>query len=237
MRCLVRAAVGAALILSPMSTHAQFFLVPPARGAWGFAVAGQFARPIGEFGTVVDAAWGVAFSARRHLTRGPGLALRADLSFLNYGNESRRVPLSSTLNRVLVRMRTSNNIALWTAGPELTMDAGPFAPYAHAFVGYSNFFTQSSAVSDHHEHELASTTNFRDGGLASGYGGGLRFPIRSHRALASIDIGGRMTSAGERTYLIRGDIHDQPDGSMTFTPRTSITDFWQFHVGVSVRSR
>ena len=216
---------------------AQFIFIPHTghSSSWGFDVGGQFVRPVGEFRTNVPVAWGVGGSVRYNLLRSP-LSLRADMSWLNYGNESRRVPLSSTVNRVMVDMRTSNNIALFSIGPELSLHVGPFEPYAHAFYGYSHFYTESS-VAGRHEDDFASSTNFRDGGEAEGWGGGLRVPIHTRRHNVAFDMGARFTRAGTRTYLFKGDVQDQSDGSLTFTPRTTATDFWQAHIGATFSSR
>jgi hypothetical protein len=218
---------------------AQFLIIPRTgwgESGWSFDVSGQVARPLGEFRNNVPLAWGGGATARYTLPRTP-LSLRADMSFLNYGIESKRVPLSTTVNRVRVDMNTTNNIALFLAGPELLFEFGPLRPYAHAFAGYAHFYTESSASGHSDDYDFATSTNFRDGGLTTGYGAGIRFPLLSRRHRAAIDMGGRMTSAGTRTYLTRGDIHDEPDGSLTFTPRTSETDFWQAHIGVTFYSR
>jgi len=227
-----------AIAVSASGSAAQFYFLPPVRDALGFSVAGQVVQPVGEFRNQVRVAWGFGATGRWMFTPSRLLGVRSDFSFLNYGNESRRVPFSTTVNRVLVDMRTSNNIALVSIGPELVLGTGPIQPYAHAFIGHSWFYTQSSVNGNHHDdHDIASSTSFLDDGAASGYGGGIRIPVHSRRTRASIDIGGRMTSAGVRTYLLPGDIRDQPDGSMTVSPRTTATDFWQYHIGVTFSSR
>jgi hypothetical protein len=230
------AAVGAVALTTSVA-DAQIFNLEPAsreRGGWSFDVAGQLAQPIGEFRTQVDRAWGIGGSVRRHFRRFAPFGLRGDFTFLNYGNENQRVPLSPTINRVLVDMSTTNNIVVASIGPELAFTSGPIRPYAYLFAGYSYFYTESSAGDDNSGGSFASTTNFDDGGLATGWGGGLRMPLRIRSVDAAFDAGARLTRSGVRAYLKPGDIRDLPDGSLQFTPRRTVADFWQYHIGISL---
>lgn len=208
-----------------------------ARGGWHFDVGGQMASPTGEFRNNVSRAWGGSFSARYQLPALPVFGLRADLGFLNYGNERKRVPLSPSLNRVVVEQRTSNNIGLMMFGPELSLSRGPVRPYLHGFGGYSHFYTESSAMDEDGGRSFASSVNFSDGGGAVGWGSGVRIPIGMRRASVSFDAGARFTRNWTRSYLRPGDVQDQPDGSLRFNERRTRADFWQFHVGASFAPR
>ena len=210
---------------------------PESPGSWSFTIGGQMADPVGEFRGNVGEAWGAGGTLRYLFRSVVPFGVRADVAFLNYGNETKRVPLSSTVNRVLVDMHTANNIALITAGPELLLLRGPVTPYVYAFAGYSYFYTETDARDDDWEGgSFASTTNFDDGGWATGWGGGIRIPLRLHSINVSIDAGARHTRNGTREYLRRGDIIDVPDGFVT-TPRTTRADFRQYHLGVSLSAR
>jgi hypothetical protein len=228
-------------VLGVHSLGAQIFSLEPgsrvSTGTWIFDVGAQMAQPIGEFRTQIDRAWGMGGSVRHHFKWFKPLGVRGDLTWLNYGNERKRVPISPTINRVLVDMRTQNNIALISGGPELMVPVGPIRPYVYAFAGYSYFYTESSANDDDYGGTFASSTNFDDGGLATGWGGGLRIPVAFRTVEAALDVGGRLTRNGTRTYLRHGDIIDQPDGSLVFNPRTTVADFWQYHLGVSFSPR
>lgn len=230
---------AAALTLSAADVvDAQIFVAGPApassRRPWGFDIGFSVAQPVGDFADNVNSAVGVGTSLRRSIPGFAPLALRGDFSYLNYGNERQRVPLSATVNRVTVEMNTTNNILVVSGGPELGVRRGPVRPYVHGFVGYSYFFTESSAGDDDGGARFASSTNFDDGGLAVGGGGGLRLPFTARRAELAIDGGARYTRNGVRSYLRRGDIIDLPDGSLAFTPRVTDADFWVYFLGVSV---
>jgi hypothetical protein len=201
-------------------------------GSWSFDVGGAVAEPVGEFRSNVNQAWGASGALKYYFRRLAPLGLRADFTYLNYGSERQRVPLSSTLNRVLVDMRTTNNIAIISGGPELVLWRGPVSPYVYGFAGYSYFFTESSASDYDDQSTFASSTNFDDGGLATGWGGGVRIPLRLRSVNAAIDAGVRHTKNGVREYLRPGDIRDIPNGFLAI-PRQSAADFRQYHLGVS----
>lgn len=226
------------IIVAADVAAAQIFAAEPqagsARSGWGLDVAVQVAQPVHEFADNVNSAFGVGASVRHHFSWFRPLGLRGDVAMLNYGNERQRVPLSSSVNRVFVEMNTSNNILFVGGGPELAVMRGPFRPYVHGFAGYSYFFTESSAGDDNGGGAFARSTNFRDGGLATGGGGGVRMPLRARSTEISIDAGARYTRNGVRTYLRRGDVIDLPDGSLDFTPRTTNADFWTYYLGISL---
>lgn len=228
------------LLVLAGTANAQIFMLEPlasSRSGWAFDIGGQMAQPVGDFRSNVDRAWGAGLSVRHHFRFFRPLGIRGDVSFLNYGSERRRVPLSATLNRVFVDMHTMNNIASFTVGPELLLSQGPVQPYAYAFGGYSHFYTESSAADDNGGGAFASTTNFSDGGLATGWGAGLRIPFRARSVDAAFDASARFTRNGTRSYLTAGDITDQPDGSLVFNERRTAADFWQYFVGVSFSPR
>src|SRR5688572_19070950 len=164
---MLRRLAFAALLLPALSAQpasAQIFMsevTRGSRGSWSFDVGGQMALPVHEFRTNVNRAWGFGTSVRYSFPWFEALGIRGDLSYLNYGNESKRVPLSSTVNRVTVDMRTTNNIMVFSAGPELMVPRGPIRPYVYGFAGFSYFFTESSANGDDEwDGSFARSTNF-----------------------------------------------------------------------------
>ena len=232
--------LAAATMTFAASAQAQIFMSQRehrhrhSHGDWLIDLAPQFARPVGEFRTNVERAWGFGVAGRySHERLGP-LGVRVDAAFFNYGNERKEVPLSATVNRVMVDVNTANNIGLVTAGPELAIRSGAIRPYVFAFAGFSYLFTESTVGDDGDgDGGFASTTNFDDGGWATGWGGGLRIPLNLRKADVGIDLGARMTRNGTRSYLRRGDVIDQPDGTLQFNERRTNVDFVQYQLGVS----
>ena len=218
------------------SADAQIFLTPSdvrRNVTFDVDVGPQFARPVGEFRANVRRAWGGGVALRLGVREFP-LGLRTDFAYLNYGNERKTVQMSPTINRVMVDLNTTNNIFLATAGPELAVRRGPIQPYAYAFAGLGYLFTESSVGDDDGDGSgIASTTNFDDGGWATGWGAGFRIPLRLRNTYAAIDASARLTRNGTRSYLTRGDITDRPDGTLQFNERRTAVDFWQYQLGMT----
>jgi hypothetical protein len=203
---------------------------------FSFAVVGKWMEPVGELAHNVPYGVGGGLSVGYHFPGFTALGLRTEFSHHWYGWESKRVQLSPTANRVFVDMSTTNNIFVWTIGPELALRRGPVQPYALWHLGYSNFYTSTSVEDENSGSTFASTRHMSDGGWATEYGGGLRFSIKSPKpgkARVSLDVGGRMTINGTRRYLRSGDIVDNPDGSLTFNERRTRANFFQFSLGIA----
>jgi opacity protein-like surface antigen len=206
----------------------------PARMRAGGGVA--LARPVGDFGEVVDVGVGLGGHFLLYITPGGALSLRADAGFLNYGNETQRVCLSTTVGcRITVDLTTSNNIVYGHIGPQLMVPGGPVRPYVNGGVGFSYFATTSSVEGSTNSEPFASTTNFDDGAFSWGAGGGIYIPLPiSATADIALDLGARYSATREIEYLREGDINDRPDGSIEFTPRRSDANLVTFILGVSV---
>ena len=197
-------------------------------------LAGRWVEPVEAFARNVGYGLGVSFAAGYSIPAFDALGVRTELSHHWYGWESKRVQLSPTANRVFVDMNTTNNVFVWTIGPELAVRRGPLQPYALWQVGFSNFYTSSSVEDENTGSAFASSTNMDDYGLSVEYGGGLRISTyMKGRTRTSIDVGGRMTLNGTRNYLRSGDITDNPDGSLTFNTRRTRANFFQFTLGLA----
>ena len=201
-----------------------------------FSIAGKWVEPIGGFAKNVG--WGVGggISLGYHLRFFEALGLRTELSHHWYGWENKRVQLSPTANRVFINQSTTNNIFVWSFGPELAIRRGPLRPYAYWQAGFSNFYTASSAKDETTGDTFAESTHLHDYGFASEYGGGLRFAMKSApgKGRISIDVGALVTNNGTRHYLRSGDITDNPDGSLSFNVRKSRANFLQYRLGFLV---
>ena len=231
--------LAAAALVLPGALAAQTrALRGPAReaGSSRGAVGGSFnyAVPTDDFRRYVRQGFGVDGFFRWNADPEGVLSLRIDGGFLVYGNERKRVPLSSTIGgRIQVDLTTSNNIVWMGIGPQVTLPYQYMQPYANAGIGFSYFFTQSSVEgSDFNNSPFASTRNFSDATFAWGVGGGFLIPLGATRA--SIDIGGRYHSNGVVQYLREGSIEDRPDGSIVLHPIRSRANLLAWRLGVSV---
>lgn len=204
---------------------------PPRAFAGGTLQVGE---PVGEFRDHVDTGFGIGGHFLYALDRAGGVGLRVDGGMINYGNEHRTVPLSSTIGgRITADLTTSNNILLLGAGPQLMLPTGRLRPYAFGTAGIAYFVTESSLRGDRGGDVFATTNNFDDLTFAFGGGAGLYIPLRRGRTPISVDVGARFQRNGQARYLREGSIRDNPDGTISFTPIESETDLLTFQVGLS----
>ena len=231
-----------AALAAPTAVSAQGFqsfdtLGTPRMHA-GLAVS--VAQPIGEFSDYVGAGGGLHGFFRVGLDPRGIVSLRLNAGFLQYGNETKRVCLSSTVGcRIQVDLTTSNNIILFGVGPELAIPVGRVRLYGNATAGLGYFSTDSSvegATGD--QQPFASTNNYGDGGFSWTGGGGIEVRVAQPKGVPiSIDFGLSRQGNGSREYLTEGDITDRPDGSIVLDVKRSEADFILWRLGVTVGIR
>jgi len=192
-----------------------------------------FAFPTGEFAENVDFGIGIGGHARFPLDSSDLMSIRFDLGFINYGNETIRICVTQPC-RVTGDLTTSNNIAFAGVGPELGIGSGAARLYANVSIGFAYFGTSSSVSGSSNQESFASSTNHDDVTFAWMGGPGFQLQVSRGRVPIWLDVGGRYHGNGEARYLRRGDIRDEPDGSVTITPQHSETNLWTLRVGVSV---
>jgi len=239
----IRFSIGAAgaLVLLATSAEAQLLdLSTRERTASRFAInAGiAVAQPVGDFGRFVDAGFGMGAGVAYALDDKRIFSIRGDLGFIVYGSETQRVAIPG-IPRVRVDVNTTNNIFLYTVGPQIMAPSGAVRPYAHGFIGGSYFTTSSSlsGSSDYDAGNYFSTQHAGDGVFAVGGEGGLLIPLRVRSNPVAIDLGARYVHNGVTRYLTKGDIQDHPDGTVSYTPKETVTNFWTYRLGVRVGVR
>jgi hypothetical protein len=133
-------------------------------------------------------------------------------------------------------LTTSNNIFLFGIGPELGIGSGAVRLYGNASIGLAYFNTTSSVEGENNIGDpFASSTNFDDLTFAWTAGPGAQLRVWSGPATSvMIDVGARYHGNGEARYLRKGDIIDNPDGSVELDPQQSETNLWTIQLGVSV---
>ena len=236
--CTTILAAVVALPYGVSSLHAQIrdrprvFIQKPSRFTLGGGLL--MSQPKGDLANNIDDGFGGDFYGLFRVDRDGVLSLRADLGGAQYGSETLPAP-SVFGGRVGFEVETSNSI-LWAAiGPQVMVPVGPVRPYGNVAVGVMDFTTSSSVrgTGDYQGETFASTENQSDNTRTWIFGGGLYIPLSGSLSLMSIDIGGRYFTGGEATYLRKGAIRDNPDGTITMFPSHSKTDQVTWHVGVS----
>ena len=238
MRRAVSAVAVALFASSVVAVQAQETIGPdvpmgPVRGALGGNLI--VAVPVGEFADYIDTGFGIGFVGHLNLAGDGALRLRLDGGFVQYGNETREVCLTTC--RIVVDLTTSNNIVFGSIGPELMVPRGFIRPYVNAGIGGAYFTTTSHFDGESDNQDFANTTNFDDGTFALTAGGGLYIPLSVSNTPISIDLGARYHRNGQVRFLREGDIEDLPGGDIVIHPQHSNADLVTLQLGVSVGLR
>lgn len=196
------------------------------------------AVPLGQFNEFVGVGGQLDGSFLFNPLKGRDLvALRLDVTYVIYGSETHTVPLLPSTERILVDVTTNNNIVSVAVGPQITFPGRAVRPYIGGDVGFSYFFTESSASGSSSGGEpFASTTNYDDFTAAFGGDAGLYISLSRRKAI-SLDLSLRYQHNATVRYLHEGSIQEQPDGSIRFTPNETPVDLLLLRVGIGLGSR
>ena len=228
---------GAMIAVSATAASAQDASELKPVVAWGGInfIAGV---PVGDFKEYIDAGFGINVNGFVPVTKTSPLSLRADAGFLVYGSETKRVCFSQTVGcRIELDVTTTNTIFYGNIGPQLMLPTGAIRPYVNAGVGFGYFATTSSVDGSTGNDDFARTTNFDDATMAWAAGGGVQIRLGSGKVPVMLDLGARYNSNGSVEYLKKGDIHDNPDGSIVITPTRSDANLMTLNLGVSLGIR
>lgn len=196
--------------------------------------------PQGDFKDQIDRnAYGIGGQIFYTPEKSPfGLGL--EFGWMNYGNESRREPFSTTIPDVTVDVETSNNLVQGLLIFRGRVPGGPIRPYGDALIGFNYLFTETSIKDTDGSEDIASTTNQDDAVFAYGFGGGVMVPVYSSPTgeggrpiTIMLDAGLRYILGGEAQYLKKGSIARE-NGEVTYDLIESKTDMMRLHVGVMV---
>lgn len=222
------AATGALLLLAAGPADAQ--------SRWHGGAGLTFAIPQGELADHVDPGFGLGGHLVAGLDPAGVVGLRLDAAIVTYGSERFRRPLSRTVSRIFVDVRTKNNILLLGVGPQLALPAGPLRPYVNGAVGLGYFYTETSVDGSRNFHfdDFARTTNFDDLSLAYGFGGGVGIGLSGGRNPIYLALDLQYRDHGETRYLREGSIEEDGTGRVFITPLRSDADLLVAQVGVSV---
>jgi hypothetical protein len=203
--------------------------LPRAYGDINFAIA----QPLGSFNDFIGEGYGLTGGFVWNFDRDRVFGIRAEGGFVQYGSETSRIcPFGC---RVDVDVNTDNDIAFGGIGPQISVPAGFLRPYLNATAGFTYFFTHSSVSgNDGYDNNLFDTTNHDDAVFALTGGGGFLIPLSMRRTPVLLDLGATFHRNGQATYLRKGSIKDNPDGSIVITPIRSEANFVTYRIGVSI---
>lgn len=192
---------------------------------------GVMSQPKGEFASNVGRGYGFDLNGLFKLDYRGYLNLRADVGGVQYGRERKDASFFGVTGRVTLDLETTNSIAWGAIGPQIMIPDGPFRPYANAAIAYTMFSTTSTLKDPSGQITYASNDNANDGSHAWIFGSGILIPFGESGAF---NLGGRYYYGGRATYLNKGDITDNPDGTVTLRPRNSKTDLVLWQLGFSL---
>ena len=198
---------------------------------FSFGADGLMSQPKGEFASNVGRGWGFVLNGMYRIDYKGYLTIRADVGGVQYGTERKDASFLGITGRVALDLETTNNIAWGAIGPQIMIPDGPFRPYANAAIAYTDFSTTSTLSDPFGQFQSISTQNAHDGSHAWIFGSGFQIPFGTSGAF---NVGGKYYYGGRATYLTKGDITDNPDGSITLHPRNSKTDMVLWQIGFSL---
>ena len=217
----------ACIFASASAAGAQVYNAPtiPSR----FSIGGDFAisQPKGEFATAgVPTGYGFDVTGLLNIDRTGWFALRADGGGVQYGHEGGFIGYYAGIP---LDLNTNNRIGFGSLGLQLQFPNGPLRPYASASYGLVRFYTNSCVSAEDNSIQEQCNTNHGDWAGAGIFGGGFLLPIGTSFRL---NFGARYHYGNPATYLKKGDIVDNPDGSVTLNVRSSKTDLVLWQIGI-----
>ncbi len=189
-------------------------------------------QPKGEFANNVPNGYGFDLTGMFRVDPKGYFNIRADLGGVQYGRETKRIPFNPITGRIDLELETDNQIGFGAIGTQLQIPDGWFRPYANAAIAITDFRTQSSLSGSDNSFEPISNTNANDASHAWVFGGGLMIPFGKYSS-GALNFGARYHYGAHATYLRKGDITDNPDGTVTLNLRNSKTDLVVWQLGVS----
>jgi hypothetical protein len=234
-RAVRRAAPALAILLVAQSLAAQEVSRRALTGRFSGAAHLLVTEPRGDFGQNTGNGVGIGASMIWRLDPQAIANWRVDLGILNYGNETRRIPLAGTGGLVKLDLRTTNNIFSLVTGPQLQFGNGPVVPYVAALGGMSVFWTESSVEGTQSDNTpFARTTNNSDVVLA--YGGAVGTTLRVYNGSRPVrlDLGARFLRHDDVRYLNDQRVRDAFQQNIDPIPLRGRADFVTYFLGASV---
>lgn len=193
-----------------------------------FTVGADFAisQPKGEFANNVPTGYGFDLNGLFKLDPKGWIGLRADAGGVRYGHEHIDLGFFSGIE---LGLNTDNRIEFGALGLQLQFPDGWLRPYATASYAGVHFTTESCVSNPDGLVQDQCHSNHGDWAGAGVFGGGLVIPFG--KSSGSLNLGARYHYGAKATYLRKGDIIDNPDGSVTLNVRSSKTDLVLWQVG------
>src|SRR6266550_2111835 len=197
-----------------------------------FSAGADFAisQPKGAFAENVPTGYGFDLNGQFKLDPKGWLGIRVDMGGVQYGHEHIGLGFFGT-RAIELNLDTNNRIEFVGLGFQLQFPDGWLRPYASASYSGVHFTTESCVSNPDNLVEEVCRSNQGDWAGAGVFGGGLIIPFG--KSFGALNLGARYHYGAKATYLRKGDIIDNPDGTVTLNVRSSKTDLVLWQVGFS----
>ena len=194
----------------------------------------QVSEPKGDFGANTGNGYGISAAALWRLEQNGLANLRADVGFVTYGSNTRRIDFANTGGLVKLDLRTTSSIFSMVGGPQIGGTAGPVSPYVGALGGFSVFWTESSVEGSHDsDGALASTTNASHAVAAYGGAAGAYVRVWNGARPLRLDFGARYLRHDDVKYLNNARVKEAFEQNRDPIPVRGRADFLTYYLGVN----
>jgi hypothetical protein len=167
----------------------------------------------------------------------------AELGYLRYGSETHREYLSETIPEITVDVKTTNNILMFHGFARVQAQDGAVRPYVEGLFGFKYLFTRTSIQDNWYDETITSATNYDDLVGSRGFGAGVDFRLwngnkrKNHPGVydLSLNVSARYLWGNKASYLKKGSIIRNDDGTLTYLVYRSKTDLLTPQIGLRIR--
>lgn len=218
-------------------------ILQPRQPRWWdqWVIAGTFmgGKPLGEFRNEENGGFGGEFTLGYQLFRRQPLVLRGSVGGMQYqtvkafGFQERCDDRGCWLEEVEYNAR-SHNMWYAYAGPEIMATDGALRPFAFAMVGRTWFRSQANFKPTNPGGQEFSQTLFSENNFSTSYGGGVRWMLTRSGRPIGLELSARVNRNIDAEYLTERGVVENPDGSITITPRRGAANVLGIHLGIWV---
>lgn len=231
----------ASTLLIAFAVTAEAQILQPRQPGWmdQWVIGGAFmgGKPLGEFRNEENGGFGGEFTLGYQLFRRQPLVLRGSVGGIQYhavkafGYQENCDESGCWLEEVQYNAR-SHNMWYAYAGPEIMATDGPLRPFAFAMVGRTLFRSQANFKPTTPGGQEFSQTLFSENNFSTSYGGGVRMMVTNSGRPIGVELAARVNRNIDAEYLTERGVVENPDGSITITPRRGAAHVLGIHLGI-----
>jgi hypothetical protein len=227
------------LVASALTADAQIIQPSPRSwlDQWTVGAAFMGGKPVGEFRNEENGGFGGELTLGYQPFRRQPLLLRGSLGGMQYhavkafGYQENCDERGCWLEEVEYNARSHNMLYAY-AGPEIMATDGGVRPFAFAMVGRTWFRSQANFKPTSPGGQEFSQTLFSENNFSTSYGGGIRSMLTTAGRGVGLELSARVNRNIDAEYLTERGVVENPDGSITITPRRGAAHVLGIHLGI-----